>query len=1584
MSSLLSTPSGSTGSPAKVVLTTTSDWDVWIHLIKQSAEDQWQYINPDLPEPTPLPEEPAKPNPVDFPDDAQGMARWTKTLSLYNIEAKEHRLLKEKVSRIASFIRATISVENQEYIIQDDDSVHSMLVALKSRFAPTDIAREKEYLAQYRSLFHWKKSMDLDRWLDQWVYTWKKLQGQGCPDVSGNRPLWDFFNAIKSIDTNYAENMLAMNLRLQAINLPLNTTLEQEVKNFRQFRRYNLATKASSNTSLAMATFNNQTPSQQPQTSENCPFCALPGHKYTRCWYINEKARRFQSWTPTKVKMAEIQGKIDADPKLQEMVKEVKRNDPPSNNTSTGSFAASFSTSTASTLINKWILDTGSDVHVSNTMDGMINLRKPSTESTILAGSTQYNIEAFGTSIIDVDTPQGLKTMTLLDVAFVPGFLANLVSMARLANKGVDLSLQRGLLTKNKKPLAKLKRQGGHWVLSTRLSKAEPSKPSTTVSIKEGSSLSSSLSSSTNEQFIYLLKESPPLAAAINAAPGGLPSKPLRQKEEKEESQAQDEAARVSQKSIKDLEMTKTWHTRLGHPNDDILRHLATAVDGIPQFSVNKGVCEVCRLSKAKQQISRSMEKEDDVQEPFHRVSCDIIQFQEGYNGDEYVVHFEDFLTKYNVLFCVPQRSGFSSILETFLNLVHTQWKRQIQVLRMDNETAAVDSDDFQELCSKRGLRVEYSAPRTPAQNGHAERFGRSIIEKARSMRLEANLPASLWPELAKTAAYLLNRTPTKALRWKTPMEALTGRKPTLRHLRTIGCKAYVLRRDLPRKDKLEARAFKGYLLGYDSRKIWRVWNPIAKTVSRSRDVTFDESQGFTPKDPERNELLTTSQQLNESLDFGGFHHQNGNALPDLSSDEEDPDTIVVYRRTSPNRDDGPTASQNSKTSATQPSNLQHQLLTPQPSPEPTTAQIDESTQGQNALPTSHGAAPSPSTPGGVNERGGLPTEATPPPPATTRSRRQGQDESSTILPEGSKRTRKPTKPFEGHLTTLQDDSVVEFHMAFSAALNTSKDDIPPIPPTTERLHRDSMPPEPRSYQQLKRHQYSKEFWDAMHKEVHQLNQKGTYRVIRRTESKTRPLPLLWVYKYKFDNDGYLVKFKARLCVRGDLQVNTNDNYAATVAARTFRALMAITAAFDLEIYQLDAVNAFLNSNIDEETTTEWPLGFGDQETSWLLLKALYGLKQAPLLWYNHLTATLRNLGLKEVPGVNCLFTNERLLLFFYVDDIILLYRREDAPHMEAFLQQLKTTYDLTVSPQATWFLGLRILRDRPNLRLYLCQDSYIDKIVSRYNINLGLYTRTQTPLAIEALQPNEGIATPRQIQAYQQRIGSINFAATMTRPDIAKACSTLAQFLKNPSARHLDAADRVIAYLGKTRCLAILYTGETSTNDLGLQVIPFQAYSDAAFADNVDRKSSDGYLFMLYGGPIDWKAAKQATVTTSSTEAELLALSAAMKDVKWWQRLYKAIRFNLEGTMHIYSDNQQTIRLLTSPNPQLTTKLRHVDIHQHWLRQEVQNGDVYIDWVPTNEMKADGFTKALPPQAFTRFIHQLNLVDIQDAIEDK
>ncbi|KAI0997994.1 hypothetical protein K3495_g10197 [Podosphaera aphanis] len=143
--------------------------------------------------------------------------------------------------------------------------------------------------------------------------------------------------------------------------------------------------------------------------------------------------------------------------------------------------------------------------------------------------------------------------------------------------------------------------------------------------------------------------------------------------------------------------------------------------------------------------------------------------------------------------------------------------------------------------------------------------------------------------------------------------------------------------------------------------------------------------------------------------------------------------------------------------------------------------------------------------------------------------------------------------------------------------------------------------------------------------------------------------------------------------------------------------------------------------------------------------------------------------------------------------------------------------------------------------------------------------------------------------------------------------------------------------------------------------------FSDASYGDDPEtRHSSCGFALLLYG------------------EAELLAVSTLAKEYLWWIRLFDNIGLDLNHEAVISLDNQQTIRLITKEAPKLVTKLKHVDIHQLWLRQECQAGKVKVEWIPTADMVADGFTKELPPQKHANFIKKMGMEDIKTLITNQ
>jgi hypothetical protein len=317
------------------------------------------------------------------------------------------------------------------------------------------------------------------------------------------------------------------------------------------------------------------------------------------------------------------------------------------------------------------------------------------------------------------------------------------------------------------------------------------------------------------------------------------------------------------------------------------------------------------------------------------------------------------------------------------------------------------------------------------------------------------------------------------------------------------------------------------------------------------------------------------------------------------------------------------------------------------------------------------------------------------------------------------------------------------------------------------------------------------------------------------------------------------------------------------------------------------------------------------------LIRALYGLRQAPKLWYENLEKTLLSFGLTKSTEDPCMFCNDWLIVFFYVDDMAIAFCPEDTDRAQKFRADLMSRYKMTDEGELRWFLGVRVLRNREQQKIWLSQQSYIEKLAHTFKIYIS-DRMPQIPITTAELGKNEKQATPESVHLYQQKVGSLLYAVIITRPDIARATSKLSEFLQNPSDEHHQAADQCLRYLYATRHLAIEYHGQKDCEALLIA-------SDASFADNPDdRKSSQGYLIKLFGGPVAWKSNKQATVTTSTTEAELLALEHTVKEGFALERLFRDIQLELNTGLKFHCDNTQTIRLIVEDNARLKTRLRH------------------------------------------------------------
>lgn len=323
----------------------------------------------------------------------------------------------------------------------------------------------------------------------------------------------------------------------------------------------------------------------------------------------------------------------------------------------------------------------------------------------------------------------------------------------------------------------------------------------------------------------------------------------------------------------KHREMTKErTHAVFGHAARERIQQLPLYVDGIKLMpstttttTPRTNECTPYALSKSKQQILRR--ERHFVRTPFGLVLLDLVYFAEGYNGDKYMLHAVNQHTGFHFVSTVrsAEQYQFVRFAKLIYTVAHYCGKN---VLCSGSDDTPTFGYAWHTLLLDNHTMHAPSAPHTQAQDA-AERPGALIIEMARTIRINARLPHELWPELVSMAMYILNRLPIQKKNWKTPFELITNRKPDCSHMRVAGCKAYTLKKDLPKLNKLNPRATIGYLVEYDSSNIYRIWVPSKQRVIRTRNMLFNKTQFYDPtqldlshaKPPEQWPIATLDEQ---------------------------------------------------------------------------------------------------------------------------------------------------------------------------------------------------------------------------------------------------------------------------------------------------------------------------------------------------------------------------------------------------------------------------------------------------------------------------------------------------------------------------------------------------------------------------------------------------------------------------------------------------------------------------------------------------------------------------------------------------
>ncbi|GKA69167.1 retrovirus-related pol polyprotein from transposon TNT 1-94 [Tanacetum coccineum] len=376
-----------------------------------------------------------------------------------------------------------------------------------------------------------------------------------------------------------------------------------------------------------------------------------------------------------------------------------------------------------------------------------------------------------------------------------------------------------------------------------------------------------------------------------------------------------------------------------------------------------------------------------------------------------------------------------------------------------------------------------------------------------------------------------------------------------------------------------------------------------------------------------------------------------------------------------------------------------------------------------------------------------------------------------------------------------------------------------------------------------------------MDSELEALEQNKTW-TIEKLPPHKKALGCKWVYKIKYKSYGTIERFKVRLVILGNHQVagvDYSETFAPVAKMVTVRVFLAIAAAKQWELHQMDVHNAFLHGDLEEEVFMKLPPGLhkGQPGEACKLRKSLYGLRQAPRCWFSKLSSALKKYGFVQSYSDYSLFTLQQngvqLNVLMYVDDLIV--SRNDHEAITQFKTYLSNCFHMKDLGNLKYFLGIEVARAKEGI--FLCQRKYALDIISE----VGLLGAKPAKIPMEQ-NHHLGLAQGRLSEdpgQYRRLVGRLIYLC-FTRPDLAYSVHILSQFMQNPQIEHWEAAIRVVRYLKGSPGQGIILK-----NKCDLQL---RGWCDADWAGcPLTRRSLTGWLVYLGDSPISWKTKKQHIV---------------------------------------------------------------------------------------------------------------------------
>ena len=421
---------------------------------------------------------------------------------------------------------------------------------------------------------------------------------------------------------------------------------------------------------------------------------------------------------------------------------------------------------------------------------------------------------------------------------------------------------------------------------------------------------------------------------------------------------------------------------------------------------------------------------------------------------------------------------------------------------------------------------------------------------------------------------------------------------------------------------------------------------------------------------------------------------------------------------------------------------------------------------------------------------------------------------------------------------------------------------------------------------------------------------------------------------------------------------------------------MVLVAHFDMELHQMDVKTVFLNGDLNEEVYMMQPKGFVANDSGKLvcrLKKSIYGLKQASRQWYLKFHSVVASYGFVENKVDQCIYCKvsgrKFIFLILYVDDILLA--SSDLGLLHETKRMLSNNFDMKDLGEASFVLGIEIHRNRSCRLMGLSQRTYVDRILERFNMQQckpGIAPVCKGDKLSLSQCPHSDIEKAQMKNVpYASALGSIMYAQVCTRPDIAFATGLLGRYQSNPGHDHWVAAKKVMRYLKRTKDYMLIYKH--------VQDLQLVGYSDSDFVGCQDeKKSTTGYIFKLAGGAVSWKSEKQKSIASSTMQAEFVACFSATTQAIWLRNLIKELTvFDfVDRPIQLYYDNNSVVLFINNNRGLKGSK--HMEVKYLTIKEKVQNGDVVVEHISTDDMIADPLTKGLRPCVFDRHVINMGL----------